>query len=139
MTAEEKEQIWPERPRKQGAGVAEALNDVQRVVAVVSGKSGVGESSVAALLAVALQRQGNRVGLLDADITWPNQSEEMAEQVNAPFLGRLALDLERARRCEAGEIEGYRGATTVPIAEQIADWVPEEAGEPILARQALPR
>lgn len=84
--------------------MAEALNDVQRVVAVMSGKGGVGKSSIAAFLAVALQRQGNRVGLLDADITGPNQSEEMAEQVNAPFLGPLALAPEapgaRPRACQ---------------------------------------
>jgi Mrp family chromosome partitioning ATPase len=42
------------------------------VIAVASGKGGVGKSSVAALLAVALNRQGKRVGVLDADITGPS-------------------------------------------------------------------
>jgi hydrogenase maturation protease len=45
------------------------LNEVRHVVAVMSGKGGVGKSVVASLLAVALKRQGNRVGILDADIT----------------------------------------------------------------------
>jgi len=73
MTAEEKERIWPEKPpRQQQAGVAEHLNNVKHVVAVMSGKGGVGKSSVAALLAVALRRQGKRVGVLDADITGPS-------------------------------------------------------------------
>ncbi|MCS5694745.1 Mrp/NBP35 family ATP-binding protein [Desulfofundulus thermocisternus] len=47
-------------------------SDIKRVVAVVSGKGGVGKSSVSALLAVALARRGNRVGILDADITGPS-------------------------------------------------------------------
>jgi Mrp family chromosome partitioning ATPase len=38
----------------------------------MSGKGGVGKSSVAAMLAVALRRQGKRVGVLDADITGPS-------------------------------------------------------------------
>jgi Mrp family chromosome partitioning ATPase len=52
--------------------LAERLNDISHVVAVMSGKGGVGKSSVAALLAVALRRQGQRVGVLDADITGPS-------------------------------------------------------------------
>jgi Mrp family chromosome partitioning ATPase len=51
---------------------AQAMNDVKQVIAVLSGKGGVGKSSVAALLAVALRRQGKRVGVLDADITGPS-------------------------------------------------------------------
>ena len=51
---------------------ASSANDISNVVAVLSGKGGVGKSSVAALLAVALRRRGNRVGVLDADITGPS-------------------------------------------------------------------
>lgn len=53
-------------------GQAEVLNRVDHIVAVMSGKGGVGKSSVAALLAVALRRTGATVGLLDADITGPS-------------------------------------------------------------------
>ncbi|MFO7951440.1 MAG: Mrp/NBP35 family ATP-binding protein [Bacillota bacterium] len=42
---------------------------ISRTIAVMSGKGGVGKSSISALLAVALIKQGYRVGLLDADIT----------------------------------------------------------------------
>lgn len=52
-----------------------ALNDlsqVKQVIAVMSGKGGVGKSSVAALIAVELRRLGYEVGLLDADITGPS-------------------------------------------------------------------
>lgn len=52
---------------------AQAANKVAHVIAVLSGKGGVGKSSVAALLAVSLRRRGLRVGVLDADITGPSQ------------------------------------------------------------------
>lgn len=48
------------------------LNQVDRVVAVMSGKGGVGKSLVSGLAAVALARRGLDVGILDADITGPS-------------------------------------------------------------------
>jgi Mrp family chromosome partitioning ATPase len=48
------------------------LNEISSVIAVMSGKGGVGKSLVTALLAVALARQGKDVGILDADITGPS-------------------------------------------------------------------
>ena len=48
------------------------LNEFDRVVAVMSGKGGVGKSLVTALLAIALTRQGYQVGILDADLTGPS-------------------------------------------------------------------
>ncbi len=49
-----------------------ALSNVKKVIGVVSGKGGVGKSLVTSLLAVAMQRKGYRVGILDADITGPS-------------------------------------------------------------------
>ena len=45
---------------------------VKKVIAVVSGKGGVGKSTVTSMLAVAMARKGKRVGILDADITGPS-------------------------------------------------------------------
>jgi len=48
------------------------LNQINHVIAVMSGKGGVGKSLIASLMAVALHRQGNEVGILDADLTGPS-------------------------------------------------------------------
>ena len=63
----------PPAPAQQAVAQDAALiPEVQRVVAVASGKGGVGKSTVAANLAVSLGRLGHRVGLLDADIYGPS-------------------------------------------------------------------
>ena len=50
---------------------------VDRILAIGSGKGGVGKSTVSSNLAVALAKQGRRVGLLDADIYGPSQPRMM--------------------------------------------------------------
>ncbi len=47
-------------------------SNVKKVIAVVSGKGGVGKSTVTSMLSVAMARKGYRVGVLDADITGPS-------------------------------------------------------------------
>ena len=51
---------------------AQKMSRVKKVIAVMSGKGGVGKSSVTGMLAVSLMRQGFNVGILDADITGPS-------------------------------------------------------------------
>lgn len=48
------------------------LNQIGNVIAIMSGKGGVGKSLVASLTAIALKRRGYEVGILDADITGPS-------------------------------------------------------------------
>lgn len=48
------------------------LTNIKNVIAVMSGKGGVGKSSVTSLIAVALRNKGYSVGILDADITGPS-------------------------------------------------------------------
>ena len=49
-----------------------AQSSVKKVYAIMSGKGGVGKSSVTSLLACALNKEGYRIGILDADITGPS-------------------------------------------------------------------
>jgi ATP-binding protein involved in chromosome partitioning len=59
-------------PKGRGLGEKIALEGVRNIVAVSSGKGGVGKSTVAVNLAVSLALNGARVGLMDADVYGPN-------------------------------------------------------------------
>ncbi len=63
-------------PKPQQGG-PQKVSGVDRIIAIGSGKGGVGKSTVSSNLAVALAREGRRVGLLDADIYGPSQPKMM--------------------------------------------------------------
>ena len=72
-------QLKPERP----------LPNVKNIIAIASGKGGVGKSTTTVNLAIALAQQGKRVGLLDVDIYGPNIPRMMGIEGEQPvFLGK---------------------------------------------------
>ena len=89
----------------------------RRVVAVGSGKGGVGKSTLAANLAVALARMGKRVGMIDADIYGPSQptllnahERPMAEkQKLIPVEGHGVRLLSIGQLVPAGQALAWRG------------------------------
>ena len=76
-------------------------SSVKKVIAVVSGKGGVGKSTVTSMLAVAMAREGKRVGVLDADITGPsaptafgvNECQGATEEGLYPALTRSGIQV----------------------------------------------
>ena len=93
-----------------------ALPGVKHVVAVASGKGGVGKSTVAANLALALSREGAKVGLLDADLYGPSQAKMFG-------LEGMRLKVDQDRRIlplEAHGIKGLSIANIVPPGQALA-------------------
>ena len=68
--------VQPARP--------DTTRDIARVIAVASGKGGVGKSTVTANLAVSLRNRGFRVGILDADIYGPSQPKMFGAEGYVP-------------------------------------------------------
>lgn len=90
------EQSVPQNPffarlEQQRKSIAENLSSVQKVVAVSSGKGGVGKTFVAVNLAWTFSQQGKKVGLLDADIDCPNVFVALGinEQLEASDAGKI--------------------------------------------------
>ena len=76
-------------PEAAGPGQKMKLPGIKHVIAVASGKGGVGKSTVSANLALALQMYGQRVGLMDADIYGPSVPMMfglgLVDQTRTPF------------------------------------------------------
>lgn len=82
MSAEERQAVLHPGPEKPALATH---NQVKQVIAVMSGKGGVGKSLVTGLLATSLTRAGHRVGILDADVTGPSIPKLFG--VHGPLVG----------------------------------------------------
>ncbi|NIJ12449.1 ATP-binding protein involved in chromosome partitioning [Saccharomonospora amisosensis] len=82
------------RGNTEGGGPTDALGSQTAVYAVASGKGGVGKSSVAANLAVALAASGKRVGLIDADVWGYSVPQLFGVRRNPVALKGLMLPVE---------------------------------------------
>lgn len=106
----------------------------RRLVAVASGKGGVGKSTVSANLAVALARAGTQVGLIDADIYGPSQPRLLATEDARPTAKDKRLDpvptafglpmLSIGHLVPAGQAVAWRGPMAGNALGQMidADW-----------------
>src|SRR3712207_7546631 len=88
------------------------------IIAVGSGKGGVGKSTLAANLAIALARMGRKVGLVDADIYGPSQPRimgneerpELSDKQIVPVQAYGVRMLSIGQLVEAGSAPPWRGA-----------------------------
>ncbi|ELS04682.1 ATPase involved in chromosome partitioning [Xenococcus sp. PCC 7305] len=87
-------EVTAETPQQKSLPDRQSVPGVKNIIAISSGKGGVGKSSVAVNIAVALAQKGSKVGLLDADIYGPN----------APNMLGLASAKVMVKQGEQGEI-----------------------------------
>ncbi len=89
LTAHESRGAQAENTAAEGLGTSEKVleSKVKRFIAVGSGKGGVGKSTTAVNLAIALKLEGLRVGLLDADVYGPSQPRMLGVSGKPPAIG----------------------------------------------------
>lgn len=115
------------------ARIALTASDPRRtVVAIGSGKGGVGKSTVSANLAIALARAGRRVGLIDADVYGPSQPTLLGSSVQPTAEGDRLIPVEAqglsflslGQLVEPGQALAWRGPMAAGALLRMlqADW-----------------
>ena len=103
----------------------------RRIIAIGSGKGGVGKSTLSANLAVALRRMGRKVGLVDADIYGPSQARLMSTEGMRPTAQGQKMDpvispsgvpvLSMAQLVKPGQAIAWRGPMAANALGQLVD------------------
>jgi ATP-binding protein involved in chromosome partitioning len=120
-------------PEVREVRIAMTADKVERmIIAVGSGKGGVGKSTVSANLAVALARAGKKVGLVDADVYGPSQTQIMgmsdkpglADKQIVPVVAHGIKMLSLGQMVEPGKALAWRGPMAATALGQLieGDW-----------------
>jgi ATP-binding protein involved in chromosome partitioning len=81
-------------PKPVAAPTPVTYPELGRVIAISSGKGGVGKSTVATNIAIALAQKGKRIGLMDADVYGPNVPRMMGVNSPPPVVNEKIIPLE---------------------------------------------
>lgn len=90
-------------------------SNVKKVIGVVSGKGGVGKSSVTSMLAVATQRLGYKVAILDADITGPSIPQAFGIKEKATGTDEMIFPVESKTGITVMSVNALLADTTDPV------------------------
>lgn len=90
-------------------------SNVKKVIGVVSGKGGVGKSSVTSMLAVATQRLGYKVAVLDADITGPSIPQAFGIKAKAQGTDEEIFPVESKTGIKAISVNALLEDETDPV------------------------